>query len=342
MDKRRSAQKFLITGCAGFIGSHLAAELLKKNQVLGIDNLDEFLYDSNIKHKKISRLAITKNFSYRKIDIRNLSDLDAAVADFKPDVVVHLAARAAVRPSLENPYGYDSVNVLGTLNVLECVKKWRPKRLVFASSSSVYGLNKVPFSEDAAVSTPISPYAATKVAGEALCHAYSYLYNIPTVVLRFFTVYGDPRMRTDMAIHKFIPLMLNDRPVPIYSKNYRRDFIHIDDMVRGIASAAKVNLKRRFEVINLGSGRCVPLEYVIHLLERTLKTKAKIELMPPARGDAPVTHADISKARRLLKWRPSISIERGIEMAAKEYHSYEKRKRKYVPTRPDELARKFL
>lgn len=342
MDRPRQASKILITGCAGFIGSHLAAELLKKNQVLGIDNMESFLYDSDAKHRKVRRLIQNKNFEFREFDIRNLSDLDAAFAEFRPDVVVHLAARAAVRPSLENPYGYESVNIVGTLNVLECAKKYLPKKMIFASSSSVYGLNKVPFSEDDIISTPISPYAATKVAGEVLCHAYSHLYKIPIVVLRFFTVYGDPSMRTDMAVHKFFHLMRKKEPITMFGQGQERDFVHVNDVVRAVIAAAERNLPRNFEVINVGGGMSVPVRHVVRLLEAALNTAADIRTSPPIEGDVKSTWADVSKAKRLLGWAPTIPIEEGIKMAAKEYHSYEKRKRKYAPTRPDELARKFL
>jgi UDP-glucuronate 4-epimerase len=239
-----------------------------------------------------------------------MNDLFAGV---RFDCVVHLAARAGVRPSLEDPLLYEQTNVRGALTLLEAARRNQVPRFIFGSSSSVYGINsKVPFSEDDPVASPISPYAATKIAGEAACYVYSHLYDLRVVCLRFFTVYG-ARQRPDLAIHKFASLMSKGMPIPIFGDGTaRRDYTYIDDIIAGVTSAMNYD-GSRFEVINLGESQTVELRRLVELLERALGIRAIIDKQPQQPGDVPVTYADISKGRRLLGYDPRTKIEAGIE-----------------------------
>jgi UDP-glucuronate 4-epimerase len=304
----------LITGGAGFIGSHLLDRLMKdeNNDVVIVDNFNDF-YDPKIKEANIARHAGGKNLTIYQADIADEKSINEIFGDHNFDCVVHLAARAGVRPSLENPLAYEETNVRGTYVLLEAARKTNVPQFVFGSSSSIYGINsKVPFAEDDAVWQTISPYAATKLAGEAACHAYSHLYGMRVVCLRFFTVYG-ARQRPDLAIHKFARLIAEEKPIPVFGDGTtRRDYTYIDDILAGVLAAMNYQASQ-FEVINLGESQTVELRYLIELIEAALGKPAIIERQPLQAGDVPITFADISKARRLLGYHPQTKIEDGIQ-----------------------------
>lgn len=307
-------KNILITGGAGFIGSHLVDHILREghSKVTVVDNFNDF-YDPAIKRANIAQIAARNDFEVVERDIADADAIDALFARGRFDAVVHLAARAGVRPSLEAPLLYEEANVRGTYSLLEASRKHSVSQFVFGSSSSVYGINsKVPFSEDDLIAQPISPYAATKIAGEAACHSYSHLYGIRVVALRFFTVYG-ARQRPDLAIHKFARLISEGRPIPVFGDGTtRRDYTYIDDIISGVVAAISYD-KSMFEVINLGESQTVELGYLIEVLEKALGHRAIIDRRPPQPGDVPVTFADISKAQRLLGYAPQTKIEDGIE-----------------------------
>jgi UDP-glucuronate 4-epimerase len=306
-------KNILITGGAGFIGSHLVDYLLAENgwQVTVVDDFNDF-YEPAIKRANIVEHLSNPQFRLIEADIRDARALELAFTETKYDCVVHLAARAGVRPSLKEPRLYVETNVNGTLNLLELARAHNVKHLVFGSSSSVYGVNpKVPFSEDDSVFNPISPYAATKAAGELLCHTYSHLYDIRIVCLRFFTVYG-ARQRPDLAIHKFAKLISAGLPIPVFGDGTtRRDYTYIDDIIAGVRAAIDYD-KSDYEIINLGESRTVELRELISLLEGALDQGAEIDWQPSQPGDVPQTFADISKARKLLGYNPRTGIEDGI------------------------------
>ena len=300
----------LITGAAGFIGSHLSERLLQEgSRIICLDNLDTF-YDPQIKRENLKPLLANNNFTMIEGDIRDLKLLTDIFEGNRIDIIVHIAARAGVRPSIKEPLLYYDVNVRGTTNLLEMAKNYHIKKFIFASSSSVYGENKkVPFSEDDNVDYPISPYAATKKAGELISFTYHHLYGIPVSCLRFFTVYG-PRQRPEMAIHKFTRLIYEGKSIPVYGDGTsRRDYTYIDDLISGIT--ASVNTELGYEIINLGESKTVKLTELISLIEENLQKKAIIEWLPDQPGDVPVTFADIGKARRLLGYTPCIDIKEG-------------------------------
>jgi len=306
-------QRFLITGGAGFIGSHLVDRLLALDpaRLVVVDNFNDF-YDPQIKHDNIA--AHLKHPAYRLVeaDICDYAALKEIFADEFFDAIIHLAARAGVRPSLAEPRAYEETNVAGTLNLLELAQRNGVNRFIFGSSSSVYGPTaQPPFTEDAPLS-PISPYAATKAAGELLAHTYSHLYGMRILCLRLFTVYG-PRQRPDLAIHKFARLIAGHRPVPVYGDGTsERDFTYIDDILNGIEGALGYDATP-FEIINLGESQTITLHRLIELLEEALGERATIEHHPPQPGDMPRTHADIGKAQRLLNYQPTTPIEAGIQ-----------------------------
>ena len=307
-------KSILITGGAGFIGSHLVDRLLVEGvwQVAALDDFNDF-YDPSIKRDNIRRHLSNPNFKVVEADIRDLAALERAFTETKYDCIVHLAARAGVRPSLKEPRLYVETNVNGTLNLLELARAQGVKQFIFGSSSSVYGINaKVPFSEDDPIFNPISPYAATKAAGELLSHTYAHLYGMRIVCLRFFTVYG-ARQRPDLAIHKFAKLISAGKPIPVFGDGTtRRDYTYIDDIIAGVRAAIDYD-KANYEVINLGESRTVELRELISLLEKALGQRAEIDRQSPQPGDVPQTFADITKARRLLGYNPQTQIEEGIE-----------------------------
>lgn len=303
--------RILITGGAGFIGSHLCERLLRNgNQVFCVDDLNDS-YSPDIKRKNLGRCMQNKNFRFYKEDILNKRKMEEIIKKEEIEKIVHLAARAGVRPSIKQPLLYSEVNVQGTLNLLEIIKDSGVEHFIFGSSSSVYGINsRIPFSEDDRLDKPISPYAVSKIAGELLCFNYSHLYGIPITCLRFFTVYG-PRQRPEMAIHKFTRLIDNGREIPMYGDGTtKRDYTYITDIIDGIISSLRKRFK--FEIFNLGSSKPIELRYLISLIEKSLGKKADIKRLPEQPGDVPITCADISKSRRILNYDPKVSIEEGI------------------------------
>lgn len=308
-----AVKNLLVTGGAGFIGSHLVDRLLKSgvDQVTVVDDFNDF-YNPDIKHENIREHLEDPRYKLIQADIRDRAALDDVFNQNRFDCIVHLAARAGVRPSLSEPELYTQTNINGTVNLLELARRHRVKQFVFGSSSSVYGVNaKVPFSEDDPIRQPISPYAATKAAGELICHAYSHLYDLRCVCLRFFTVYG-PRQRPDLAIHKFANLISQGKPIPVFGDGTtRRDYTYVDDIIDGVIGAIAYD-KSEYEAINLGESRTVELRELITLLEKELGTKAVIDRQPPQPGDVPQTFADITKARALLGYNPQTQIEAGL------------------------------
>jgi UDP-glucuronate 4-epimerase len=306
-------KNILVTGGAGFIGSHLVDHLLVEGEwaVTVIDDFNDF-YPPEIKRQNVR--AHQQNPAYKLIeaDIRDQSSLEQIFVDTRFEAIVHLAARAGVRPSLKDPQLYTETNINGTLNLLEQARHHAVKQFVFGSSSSVYGINaKVPFSEEDPIRQPISPYATTKAAGELLCHTYSHLYDLRSVCLRFFTVYG-ARQRPDLAIHKFASLISQGKSIPVFGDgSTRRDYTYVDDIIAGIRAAIDFD-QSNYEVINLGESRTVELKELISLIEQELGQKAIIDPQPLQPGDVPQTFADISKARRLLGYNPQTQIEDGI------------------------------
>lgn len=305
-------KKIFVTGAAGFIGSHLSEKLLEKNyEVVGIDNFDPF-YPREIKEKNIARASENKNFVLVEGDIRDEELISNLFEKHSFDAVIHIAAKAGVRPSIEHSKEYYDVNINGTTNILEAMRKSGVKNLVFASSSSVYGNSKnVPFSEKDCMLRPISPYAATKLNGEALCHVYHHLFGFNIFALRFFTVYG-PRQRPDLAIHKFARKIIAGEKIPVYGDgSSRRDYTYIDDIIHGVVLA--LEKLSGFEIINLGESQTIGLLQLIEILETALGKKAELKFLPMQPGDVIQTYADISKAKELLGYNPQFPIEKGIK-----------------------------
>jgi len=303
--------RIFITGAAGFIGSHLCEKLLSMNhEVIAFDNFDDF-YPREIKEKNISITLQHSNYKIIEGDIRDAEKLNLCFRENHIDLVIHLAAKAGVRPSIENPGIYYSVNVLGTLTLLEAMKYNNIKKMIFASSSSVYGNNKkIPFNETDFVDFPISPYAATKKACELLCHTYHHLYHFDIFCLRLFTVYG-PRQRPDLAIHRFIYSLLSNKPVTVYGDgSTKRDYTYIKDIVEGIIGA--VNNLNGFNIINLGNSNPVSILEVIRLIEKITGKQANIKFTPFQAGDAAITYADIRKAGKLIGYIPCMPLEEGL------------------------------
>jgi len=305
----------LVTGGAGFIGSHLVDRLLGEGHTVTVlDNFDPF-YDRSTKERNIQGHRDHPRWRLVDRDIRDLSALHSDLRD-DYDAIVHLAARAGVRPSIDDPLGYADVNVRGTHNLLELARARHILQFVFASSSSVYGINPhVPWREDDVVLQPISPYASTKVSGELLGHVYSHLFQIRVVALRLFTVYG-PRQRPDLAIHKFAGLMLQGRPIPVFGDgSTRRDYTFVADIVSGIRAAINYD-KTDYEVINLGNNDTLSLDEMIAGLEKALGISATIERLPEQPGDVPQTWAQIDKARTLLGYEPLTRYADGVKQFA--------------------------
>jgi len=307
--------KAIVTGAAGFIGSHLCERLLKEGwSVVGIDNFDNF-YDPKIKRDNIKDCLANRHFQMIEADIRDADKINEIISK-GADIIVHLAAKAGVRPSIGQPLVYADVNINGTMSILEAARKNRIDKFIFASSSSVYGNNKkVPFSEADNVDYPISPYAATKKAGELICHTYHHLYGISLTCLRYFTVYG-PRQRPDLAIHKFARLIEQAKPIPVFGDgSMMRDFTYIDDIIDG--TMATIGKVAGFNIYNLGESRPISVNNLIQELEKALGKKAIIEHKPLQPGDVEKTFADVSKARRDLGYNPNTEISAGLERFVK-------------------------
>jgi len=304
----------LVTGGAGFIGSHVCERLVRAgHNVWALDDLNPF-YDPRFKQRNIREIqALAGGFEFVQGDITERADVEDLFASVRFDQVIHLAARAGVRPSLLEPALYQRVNVEGTVNILEAARKHGVPKLVIASSSSVYGVNsKVPFSESDPIFNAISPYAASKLACEALGHVYHHVYGMDIAMLRFFTVYG-PRQRPDLAIYKFAALMTQGKPIPIYGDgSTARDYTYIQDIVDGVIACTRAEFG--FEIFNLGESQTVSLSRLVELLESALGCKAIIERHPLQPGDVPLTYADISKARQKLGYAPKVKTEQGIPL----------------------------
>jgi UDP-glucuronate 4-epimerase len=310
--------RILLTGGAGFIGSNLAEALLHRGTELTIvDNLDEF-YAPAWKRANLGEIRRIGQFEQSTVDICDFERLRDTVARAKPEAIIHLAARAGVRPSIEQPLVYDRVNVTGTLNLLQICRELGVPKFIFGSSSSVYGAtSKAPFSEDQVEGKPISPYAASKLAGELYCYNYSHLFNISAVCLRFFTVYG-PRQRPDLAIHKFTSLIEAGKPIHIFGDaSTGRDYTYVDDIVAGVLAAVEYDVPEldgvRFDVFNLGNSSPIKLSELVQALEQATGRKAIRQQAPPQPGDVPLTWADISKAQRILGYRPATPLLQGLE-----------------------------
>jgi len=304
-------ETILVTGGAGFIGSHVCDALLEKgDRVICIDNMDNY-YPTEIKEKNIRDCLKNELFEFHKADIRD-NNLDKVFKEHNISSIIHLAAKAGVRPSIKEPALCESVNVQGTINLLNLCKEFKVNKFIFGSSSSVYGVNKkIPFSEDDETDNIISPYAATKKSGETFCKLYHNLYDINVTCLRFFTVYG-PRGRPDMAVYKFTKLIDEGTELPVYGNlSTKRDYTFISDIVDGILSA--LNKEFKFEIINLGNSETIELKQLIAIIEKALGKQAKIKNMPEQQGDVPITFADISKAKKLLNYEPKVKIEEGIK-----------------------------
>ena len=303
--------KILVTGGAGFIGSNLVRSLLAEGnwEVTNLDNFDPF-YDESIKRGNIRDFESDSNHTFVETDIRRQSDLEKLDGGY--DVIIHLAAKAGVRPSLKDPVGFQETNVGGTINLLEMANQWGCKQFVFASSSSVYGVNpNVPWSEDDKLLQPISPYASTKIAGELMGHVYSKLYDMRFVALRFFTVYG-PGQRPDLAIHKFTRMIRAGETIPVFGDgSTRRDYTFIDDILQGVRAAMDY-ADSMYEIINLGNHDTVQLNELISAIEKVVGKQAVQEQLPEQLGDVPQTYASVEKAGKLLGYKPTTSIQQGL------------------------------
>ena len=303
----------LITGAAGFIGSHLCDFLLSKNEtVIGLDSFNDY-YDPNIKQSNIQKATNHEKFTLIEGSILDSSLLKTIFSTSKIHAIIHLAAYAGVRPSIENPEIYYSTNIDGTKNILDMAKTYGCNRVLFASSSSVYGNNeKVPFSETDFVDHPISPYAATKKMGEIMCYNYHHLYKLEISCLRFFTVYG-PRQRPEMAIHKFCNMIINNQPIPVFNHGKcLRDFTYIDDIIHGI-NQILYSSKLNYDIVNLGESRTISTLDLITLIENALGKKATLNLMESQQGDVEKTFADITHAKSTYNYNPQYPIELGIK-----------------------------
>lgn len=314
MTRGAPLKRVLVTGAAGFIGSWLTERLLERgDEVVGLDNFDPF-YDRAIKEQNLEIAREHAAFRMVEGDLRDRADVSALFGDGEFDAVVHLAAKAGVRPSLADPAGYYETNLVGTSNLLEEMREAGCRRLVFASSSSVYGNNrKVPFHEDDRVDAPISPYAATKKAGEDLCHVYHAVHGFSILALRFFTAYG-PRQRPEMAIHAFTRWLFAGEPIPVFGDgSMERDFTYIDDVVDGVVSAVdRVLGADAFDIVNLGESEPIRLSRLVAALERATGREAVIDRRAVPPGDVDRTFADVSRARDLLGYEPRVGIDEGL------------------------------
>lgn len=313
-------QTILVTGGAGFIGSHLCDKFTGEGHfVVCLDNFDDF-YDRSIKERNLEDLLKKENFRLVEGDIRDQDAVDQLFEKWKFDMVVHLAAKAGVRPSIADPALYQDVNIRGTQVILDSMKKNGVDKLLFASSSSVYGGNtKVPFSEQDEVNNPISPYAATKRAGELMCYTYHHLYNIKVACLRFFTVYG-PRQRPEMAIHKFTRLIHGGEELPAFGDgSTRRDYTYVDDIIQGITKISQKNFS--YDIINLGESQTITLKDLIAAIGKKLNLHPKINWLPEQPGDVTITYADITKAKSEYGYKPTTDVETGVGRFVEWYHA---------------------
>lgn len=304
-------RKVLVTGGAGFIGSALTEALLGRGlDVVCLDDFNDY-YDPAFKRDNVARFAGNPRWMLVEGDIRDAALVEEVYRRHGISATVHLAARAGVRPSIRQPRLYEEVNCLGTLNLLEAAHRWGAYTFIFGSSSSVYGINsKVPFAEDDPITCPVSPYAATKRAGELMCYTYHHLYGLKVTCLRFFTVYG-PRQRPEMAVYHFAEKLSRGDPVPRFGDGTTaRDYTYIDDIVAGILAALDGDAD--FEIVNLGGSRTTTLTHLIELIAASLGVPPRVEELPLQPGDVPITYADVAKAKRLWGWEPRVEIEEGI------------------------------
>jgi len=304
---------YLVTGAAGFIGSHLSEALLAaEHDVIGIDNFDSF-YSRKIKESNLQPANGHESFTFHEVDIENYEALFNITAKYDISAIIHLAAKAGVRPSIIDPIGYQNVNVGGTQNMLEIARHQNIKKFIYGSSSSVYGINpNCPWKEEDFVLRPISPYASSKVSGELLGHVYSQIFNVQFIALRFFTVYG-PRQRPDLAIHKFVAKIINGESIPVYGDGTTsRDYTYVADIVNGIRLALNYE-GSQYIIFNLGNQRNISLSDLIMTIEDVVEKKATIDRQKQQPGDVKITNADISKASRLLNYHPETKLRDGIK-----------------------------
>lgn len=319
---KKLKDKILVTGGAGFIGSHLCERLLDEGyKVICLDNFSNF-YDPRLKENNIKGIEKNPAFDLIRGDILNIELLEKIFSQNKILKIVHLAAVPGVRQSIKDPFSYIDVDIKGTVNLLEMAKKYKIPHFIFGSSSTVYGKDsEMPFSEKEKNLIPISPYGTSKLAGEKFCQTYSLLYKIPMTILRFFCVFG-PRQRPELAIPKFIRLAKQGRPIPKYgSGNSARDYTYIDDVVEGIIKA--IEKKFDFEIFNLGNSNPITLNDLIEIMGRKMGVKLRVKRLPEQLGDAPITFAEISKAKKMLRWKPETDFEKGIEKFIKWYSQKE-------------------
>ena len=314
-------QKILITGAAGFIGYHLSRSLLKDGAIiLGIDNLNNY-YDTGLKEQRLKRLKGFKNFTFKKIDLIDEKKLNNVFLNFNPSIVIHLAAQAGVRYSIENPRAYLDSNLIGFHNVIDQCRRCKINKLIYASSSSIYGLNeKIPFSVNDKTDYPVSLYGATKKSNELVAHAYSHLYGVKTIGLRFFTVYG-PWGRPDMAYFSFTKKIIEGRKIEVFNHgNMQRDFTYIDDIVDGIRNT--IDKDFNFEIFNLGNSKSEDLMTMIRIIEKELNINAKIVFKDMQAGDVFKTYADIKKSSKMLEFKPKVSLQVGLKRTIDWYKSF--------------------
>lgn len=337
--------RVFVTGTAGFIGFHLTHALLKQgHEVLGFDNINDY-YDVTLKYNRLKELGIPKDFikentfcksqkwnqlKFIKAELQYKETVLKCFSEFQPEIVCHLAAQAGVRYSFENPYTYIESNVLGFLNILESCRSFPVQHLLYASSSSVYGLNKeIPFTTEEKVDSPISLYAVTKKSNELMAHTYSYLFNIPTTGLRFFTVYG-PWGRPDMALFKFTKNILEDKPIEVYNNGEMfRDFTYVDDIITSVIKLIPLSPKEEkpapYKIFNIGNGSPVKLMDFVSAIEKELNLKAKINFLPLQPGDVVSTHADTVNLFKITGFKPQTDIKNGISAFIEWYQSYYKK-----------------
>ncbi|OJV29896.1 MAG: hypothetical protein BGO32_12185 [Bacteroidetes bacterium 37-13] len=327
MNQLSKVKNVLVTGAAGFIGSHCSKFLLEKNiNVFGIDNLNDY-YDVHLKEARLEQLKSFDNFKFTKVELNDFEKLKLLFETFKPEVVVHLAAQAGVRYSLQNPLTYADSNLSGFVNILECCRHYAVKHFVFASSSSVYGANaKVPFAESDTVDCPISLYAATKRANELMAYTYSHLFKIPSTALRFFSVYGEWG-RPDMAYFKFTKAILNNQPIDVYAEgNLERDFTYVGDVVNAIYQILYVLPETinnaPYKIYNVGNHEPCSVKYFIQVLEKLIGKQAVINYLPMQDGDVPKTYADISAIQKVINFTPETSLESGLQRFVDWYKNF--------------------